>query len=143
MVLKPEASHADPLHMDDRGDIVLGWLTKLVVVLGVLGVLGFDAISLGTSYFQAEDHANTAARAASDTHRAGSAPNVQAAYDAALAEVLEHGETIDPQSFTISPQGEVSLTLRRTAPTLVMEKVGPLRSFAEIERTVTAQPASS
>ena len=128
--------------MNDRGDIVLGWLTKLVVILSVFGVIAFDAISLGTAYFQVEDRASTAARAASDTHRAGGHPDVQAAYDAALAEVVEHGDTIDPQTFTVSPQGEVTLTLHRTAPTLVMEQIAPLRQWAEIERTVSARPTS-
>lgn len=128
--------------MNDRGDIVLGWLTKLVAVLSVFGVIAFDAISLGTAHLQAEDRAHTAARAASDTHRAGGHPNVQAAYDAALAEVVEHGDTIDPQSFIVSPQGEVTLTLHHSAPTLVLEKIAPLRQWAEIERTVSARPTS-
>lgn len=30
----------------DRGDIVLGWVTRLVVVFAVLGILGYDAISV-------------------------------------------------------------------------------------------------
>ena len=140
MDLKKPRLHADLLHMNDRGDIVLGWLTKVMAVLAVLGVIGFDLISLGTSYFQAEDHANTAARAASDAHRAGS--NIQAAYDAALAEVVEHGDTIDTDSFAVGPDGRVSLTLRRTAPTLIMEKVGPLREIAEVKRTVTSRAVS-
>ena len=140
MDLKNPCLHADLLHMNDRGDIVLGWLTKVVAVLAVLGVIGFDLISLGTSYFQAEDHANAAARAAADAHRTGS--NLQAAYDAALAEVVEHGDTIDAGSFTVAPDGRVSLTLRRTAPTLIMEKVAPLREMAEVERRVTSRVSS-
>ena len=125
--------------MDDRGDIVLGWLTKLVVVLAVLGVIGFDLISLGTARFQAEDHAQSAVRAASSSY-AGS-QDLQQAYDAALAEVVEHGDTIDPQTFTIAPDGTVTLTLHRTAPTMVVEKIAPLREWADVARTVSATPA--
>ena len=125
---------------DDRGDIVLGWLTKLVVTLAVLGVIGFDLISLGTARFQAEDHAQTAVRAASEVYKT---PNdLQAAYDAAYAAVAEHGDTIDAQTFSIGPDGRVTLTLRRTAATMIVEKVGPLRPWAEVERTVSARPAS-
>jgi hypothetical protein len=123
--LKAGCCGADPSCMDDRGDIVLGWLTKLVATLAVLGVIGFDLISLGTARFQAEDHALAGVRAANDAYKAS--PNVQVAYDAALAEVVEHGDTIDPQTFAIGPDGTITLTLHRTAPTMVVEKVAPLR----------------
>ena len=126
--------------MGDRGDIVLGWLTKLVVVLGVLGVVGFDLISLGTARFQAEDHAQSAVRAANESWK--SAKDLQRAYDAALAEVAEHGDTIDPQTFTVGQDGVITLTLHRVAPTMVVEKIGPARSWAEVDVTVSARPAT-
>ena len=125
--------------MGDRGDIVLGWLTKLVATLAVLGVLGFDLISLGAARFQAEDHAQAAVRAANEAYR--STPDLQAAYDAALAEVVEHGDTIDPQTFAVAPDGTITLTLHRTASTMVIEKIGPLKAWADVERTVSATPA--
>ena len=126
--------------MDDRGDIVLGWLTKLVVSLAVLGVIGFDLISLGSTRFQAEDHAQTAVRAASEVQRSNG--NLQAAYDAAVASVAEHGDTIDPQTFTVAPDGTVTLTLRRTAPTMIVEKIAPLRDWAVVDSTVSGRTAS-
>ena len=51
----------------DRGDIVLGWLTKLAVVLGVLGVIAFDGIAVVQAHFQASDRATTAASATQTT----------------------------------------------------------------------------
>ena len=126
--------------MGDRGDIVLGWLTKLVVTLAVLGVIGFDAISVAAAHFQAEDHAQTAARAANEVYKT---PNdLQAAYDAAYASVAEHGDTIDPQTFSVGPDGALTLTLQRTAPTMLVEKISALRPWAEVERTVSARRAS-
>ena len=122
---------------NDRGDIVLGWLTKLVVTLAVLGVIGFDLVSLGAARLAAEDHAQDAARVASATYR--DSRNLQAAYDAAAAEALTHGDTVDAPTFTISPDGRITLTLRRTAPTLLVEKIGPLRSWADVSSTVTAR----
>ena len=140
MHLKPGPERADPRRVtSDRGDIVLGWLTKLVVILSLLGVVGFDLASLASTRFQAEDHAQSAARAAA---RAWTGPaTLQAAYDAAVAEVVEHGDTIDPQSFSVRPDGTVTLTLLRTAPTLVVEKVPPLKEFTEVRRTVSVTPA--
>lgn len=137
MDLKEPTRHADPLHMDDRGDIVLGWLTRVVAALAVLGVLGFDAISLGAARFQAEDHAQLAARAAAESYR--SAKDLQVAYDAAVAEVVEHGDSIDPQTFTVAPDGTVTLTLLRVAPTMVLERVGPIRDWARMSATVSAR----
>ena len=131
---------ADLIVMGDRGDVVLGWLTKLVATLAVLGVIGFDLVSLGAARFQAEDHAQTAVRAANESWK--SAKDLQAAYDAALAEVVEHGDTIDPQTFTVGPDGSITLTLHRTAPTMVVEKIGPVRSWADVEVTVSAAPAA-
>lgn len=137
MDLKEASRRADPLHMDDRGDIVLGWLTKVVAVLAVLGVLGFDAISLGAARFQAEDHAQLAARAAAETYRSGE--DLQAAYDAAVSEVLEHGDTIDPQTFTVAEDGTVTLTLLRVAPTMLLEKIGPAKDWARMTSTASAR----
>src|SRR5688500_4889246 len=126
--------------MDDRGDIVLGWLTKVVAVLAVLGVIGFDAISLGAARFQAEDHAQLAARAAAETYKSGK--DLQAAYDAALAEVLEHGDSIDPQTFSVAPDGTVTLTLLRVAPTMIVERIGPVRDWANMTSTVSARDSA-
>ena len=123
----------------DRGDIVLGWMTRVVSVLAVLGVLGFDAVSLASARFTAEDHAQTAAREAAATWAQSHV--LQTAYDAALAEVLESGDTIDAASFAATPEGSVTLTLRRTAPTLVLERIPPLREWATMTATVTARPA--
>lgn len=139
MHLKEQVADADPDLMGDRGDIVLGWLTKLVVVLALLGVVGFDLISLGTARLRAEDNAQSAARAADASWK--SAKDLQQAYDAALAEVVKDGDTIDPQTFTVSPEGGITLTLRRTAPTMLVEKIGPARRWAEVEVTVSARPA--
>lgn len=123
----------------DRGDIVLGWLTKLAVTLAVLGVIGFDAVSVGAAHFSAEDRAQTAARAASAAY--SSPADLQRAYEAAYFTALEQGDTIEPGDFSIEPDGRVTLTLQRTAPTMVLEKIAPLRRWAEVRTTVSAARA--
>lgn len=126
--------------MDDRGDIVLGWLTKLVATLSVLGVVGFDLVSLGAARLRSEDHAQAAVRAAGIAYR--STPDLQAAYDAALAEVTPDGDTIDAPTFSVGPDGRVTLTLLSTASTMLVDRIGPLRDWAEVSTTVSAAPAS-
>jgi hypothetical protein len=124
----------------DRGGIVLGWLTQLIVGLSILGLMGFDLVSLGASRLQAEDHAQTAARAAVDAYTGPK--DLQAAYDAALAQVLPDGDTIDARTFAFSTDGTVTLTLHRTAPTLLVHKVSALQNYAKVQRTVSRKRSS-
>ena len=44
---------------DDRGGIVLGWLTKLTVALGLVGIVLFDAISIGSTMATVSDAGTT------------------------------------------------------------------------------------
>ena len=126
----------------DRGDIVLGWLTKVAVVMALLGVVGFDLVSMGAGRLRAEDDAQSAVRAAVTSFKADK--DLQTAYEAALAHVTEEGavgSTIAPESFSVTPDGAVTLTLQHTAPTLVVEKVPQVRSWATASATVTGRPA--
>ncbi len=123
----------------DRGDIILGWLTKLTLVLAVLGVLGYDGVSLGVAQFAVADDASTAARAAANAYRG--APDAQAAYDAAYAEVAESGETIDAATFRVAADGNVTLTVHRPVATLLVHRVPPLRSWTTASSTASAVPS--
>ena len=123
---------------NDRGAMLIGWLTKLVVSLTVIGVLSLDAVSMGVTRFQAEDHAQQAARIAAQTYRTGE--NLQKAYDAALASVASQGDAIDTVSFAVDPTGAVTLRLRRKVPTLLIKKVPQLRDWTTATSTVTGRP---
>lgn len=131
-------SSGRPWPTGERGDVVLGWLTKVVATLAVLGLVGFDAVSLGAAQFQAEDRAQQAVRRATESYRASR--DLQAAYNAALAETLGTGDTIAPAGFSASPDGAVTLTLRHESATLLVEKVPPLRKYTVVTRTVTGRP---
>ncbi len=121
----------------DRGDIVLGWLTKLVVIIGVFGLIGFDLIAVGQAHLQTSDRANTAARAAADNYQ--TSRNTQQAFDAAYA-TLVGDDTIETATFAVTPDGAVSLRLHHRATTLLVEKIGPLRNQAAVVATGEAKP---
>lgn len=127
-----------PSPTGDRGDVILGWLTKVVATLAVVGLVGFDAVSLGAAQFQAEDHAQQALRKAAENYRGSR--DLQAAYNAALAETLGTGDTIAPAGFGVSPDDALTLTLRHKSATLLVEKVPPLRKYTVVTRTVTGRP---
>jgi hypothetical protein len=116
----------------ERGDIVTGWLVKLVVVFALAGVALFDAISVGVAYVNVADQANSTALEASDTWNA--TKNVQKTYIAAVeaAKKADPGNLVDPQTFRIDPDGTVHVRLTRTATTLVLYRAGATKGWAEI-----------
>jgi hypothetical protein len=126
----------------DRGDIVLGWLTKLVVVFGIAGLALFDAISLGTTYVNVADQGSYAAREASEMW--ASTKDLQKAYDAAVAAATEQnaGNTVDAASFRIDPDGTVHLKVSREATTLVIYRIHAIAKWADIERDESGHAVS-
>jgi Tfp pilus assembly protein PilX len=123
----------------DRGSIVLGWLTKLVVVLSFIGVVGFDTVSITACHLNGTDDANTAAEAAASAWQT-SHGQIQAAYDAAEQTVVGNDEVILASTFTIDSAGNVSLQLRRTATTLLTQHIGPLKHLIVVTVTGSASP---
>lgn len=121
----------------DRGDIVLGWLTRLTVGLALMGLVLFDVVALSLVRFQGSEAADDAARAAAASWKA--TPDIQKAYDAALLAV-EPGDTLPVESFRPSPDGSFELQLRRTAATLLVEKIPPLRELATATVSGTGRP---
>ena len=116
---------------DERGDIIVGWLTKVAVAITLFGVTGFDAISVATTKVSAADDANQAAREGAqewvDTHG-----NVQRAYAAAVRYAEKHNATIAPQDFRIERDGTVRVRLEKTATTLLLYRNGHTKGWAHI-----------
>lgn len=123
----------------DRGDVVLGWLTKLAVILGVLGIVGFDGISLVQARFQAADRATTAASAAADDFKTNH--DLQKAYNAAFA-TLSGGDSIETNTFQVTTDGRVTLRLHHHATTLILQHISPLKHYADAVETGEGRPAS-
>lgn len=118
--------------------MVLGWLSKLVIVLSVIGVLCLDGFAWTSARVGAQDSAERAGRAAVSAWQ--QTPDLQRAYDAALAEVAESSDVIDAPSFTAAPDGAVTLTLHRDASTLVLHRIPPLRHLTQLTATVVTRP---
>jgi hypothetical protein len=127
------SSHATPV--SDRGDIVLGWLTRLTVIMALVGVALFDAISVGTTSASVADQGTSAALQASATW--DETKDVQAAYNAAVAFATEANpqNELDPQSFSIDADGTVHLTVSRDAKTLVLYRWGRTAKWAHVSQT--------
>ena len=124
----------------DSGAIVLGWLTKVAVLLGVLGVFAFDGISLVHTRLMAADAATTAANAAAENFK--TTKNVQLAYNAAIATVGSNPDaSIETATFHVGSDGVVTLRLHLKATTLVVRHIPPLRHFEDAAESGTGTPS--
>jgi hypothetical protein len=125
----------------DAGFIVFGWLAKIAVVLAVVGVIGFDGISVAAAHLSGTDDANQAASAAAFDYHMNH--NAASALNAAADEITNKGEAIVPNSLSIDPDGSVHLLLRREATTLVLYRIAPLKKYTVITVSGEAPPPSS
>ena len=124
--------------LSDHGSIVLGWLTKLAVVITFVGLALFDTIAIGAARLGGTDDANNAASAASQSY--WSTHNVNSAYQAALESLPSGSETIPAKTFLIHSDGSVSLVLFRTVNTLVARHIGFLKQYTRVVEHGEAPP---
>lgn len=127
---------------NDRGGILLGWLTRIVLFFSITGVILFDAISIGTTAMNVSDQGSTAALVASESWQ--TSKNLQTAYDAAVASALEQNpaDVVATRDFKIDDDGTVHLTLTRDAATLIVFRIGPIKSWAHVVRRASGRSVS-
>ena len=113
----------------DAGDIVLGWLTRVVVALALLGLVAFDGISIVSSRISLEDVGDQAARSASDTWER--THDIQAALKSAQDTATEANAetTVVPTSLSVDPDGTAHLTVTKVALTVVAHHIPALRGL--------------
>jgi hypothetical protein len=117
----------------DRGDVILGWFTKIAVVLGLFGLVGFDAVSVGVAKMNAQDTADTAAGIGSDAWN--SSHDVRQAYKAAVEYADEHNAHIAAKSFTVAQDGTVRLTLTTDATTVLLYRTKTTKKWTHVVAT--------
>jgi hypothetical protein len=137
---RDDSISGSPAEAGDAGTIVIGWITKLVVTFAIIGVLGFDAISVGIGQLATSDDASHAVQAASQNFQ--TTHNLQAAYTAAVAAV-KPGETIGTADFTIQPDGATSLSLTNTVHTLLLYRTSQTRRLTVITAHATGKYTGS
>lgn len=126
----------------DAGSAIAGWLIRVSLVLIVLGVVAMDAISVGSTRFQVEDAATQAAAAASSAART-SANNRHTALVAAQDSLLRSGQdfSLVDNAVVVTTDSAVTVTVTKTAQTLVLWRIKPLAKYGEISYTTTQRAA--
>ena len=133
-------THIDDVRHDERG--LIGKILVLWLVLGlVLVVFAYDGIQIAVTRFRVADAAQSAAYEAASTLRSTKGDGAQA-YQAAQKVVADAGSGLKLTGFTIDPQtDQVTLTVTHKAPTLLMGRIGFLKSLTKAKTTETSELA--
>ena len=127
----------------DRGDIVIGWLTKMAVVTALVGLVGYDALSVGVAKVSVADDATTAVQAAAYNWQL-SRHNIEVAYRAAQDALPDPvNEQVEVGDFAIDPDGTVHLTVHKRARTLLLYRVHSLAHYAEVSASAAGKSMGS
>ena len=120
---------------NERGSVIVGYFTKIAVVIGIFAIFAFDAVAVGVARIGVEDIARDAASAGAESWE--SSHNTTAAYRAALDEAERHGATIADKSFSIARDGAVTLTVEKEATTLVLYRNEKTSGWTQVSATAT------
>ena len=114
---------------NDRGAMRLVTIGRLVVVLGIVGVVGYDGFSVVSNRVTTENDAQDAAYAASTAWH--NKPNVNLAYQAAVEALA--GKPTTPscsRASPLTPTGPCTLLSATPHRPSVLGHIGPLRHLA-------------
>lgn len=112
---------------DQRGGIIGSWLLQLVLLMAVLGVVGYEIVSVGVATVSTDDTARQVARAARDEYRA------HLSLGRAIEVADEVATTHGAQLLTVEQDGnDLVVTVQRQAPTLLTHRIGPLQDLTVV-----------
>lgn len=122
---------------DERGAVLVSSLVKLVLAVGIVGVIGYDSLSIVRTQVELRDEAVQAAQVAHDALRERA--TIEEAAAAAVAYATAHGATVPRGGVAVSKDGVVTVTLTATAPTLVAGRISALDDYTKPVETGTAR----
>lgn len=108
--------------------MITGWVVRLVLSLALFGLVLFEAGSPWIARVQLDGIANETARQARRTLET-SRSQVQAE---ATAEAVAAEDGAEVTNFSITPEGDVALTITRTAPSVLLGKWDKTKGYYEV-----------
>jgi hypothetical protein len=119
-------------HDAERGGIVVGWLVKIVVSIAIIGFFLFEAGAIIVAHVNADTAATDAASEAAFAVARGASD--EEAKAAAVEEARKAGVTV--VAFAVATDGRsVTLTIEKRAPTLLVQRIGFMKSWAVVRVT--------
>jgi hypothetical protein len=120
---------------DDRGDVLVSGLLKLVAFLLALALVVFEIVAIAVNYVQLDDIAGQAVRGgASVTQR----ERTEAHVERAVLAVLDEHEGARLEDLRMNRQS-LEITVGRQARVLVLNRLGPLGDLADNSLTKRAE----
>ncbi len=116
--------------------VVGEWLLRLGIWFAIAGVVLFDAGSIAVHFFGLDGKANDIAVIVSTGVGDGQYSTPTAIHDAAEQLAQEAGAKL--KRAEVDPEGILHIKLRRTAPTLIVGKIGPIKDWAVLTAEATA-----
>ena len=116
--------------------------TVMIAAALVLAVLAVDAVSIVLTRMSSHDDVQQAGYQAASVAKNGPATRqtAVAALSAAERDAEPHQITVQGKDFTIFPDGSVTLTGTKTAPTLLMKHLSVFDHLTHVSTTVTVEP---
>ena len=124
----------------ERGGIVLGWLTRVTVVLLVMGVLAFDVFSLAYTNVRTVDDAGIVASTGAQSLMTNPGDYDLAQADS-QAQAEELGVRMRNRDWWVDEEGEVHVTVSRRASSLVLHYIPQLEKYLTVRAVGTASAA--
>ncbi len=119
---------------DERGGIVVGWLLKIVLVIGLIGLVAYDLVSIAYTKVATSDDARYIALGASEAIVLTHADDAEA-IEMARTRAESRGVTLGKKDIVISPDRTVSVHVHRVANTLFVSRIGPVQKYGVIDET--------
>jgi len=118
--------------VNQRGDIVLGWLIKLIVSLALVGLVAFEAGAVVVARVGVDSAANEAAGEAALEY---SHSHDEQAAEAAASEQAETSGAIVVAFEVDAAHNVVILTLEKKARTVFLHRIGATKSWSVARAT--------
>lgn len=105
----------------ESGSALGSWVVQVLLVLAVLGFIGYELIAIGLTTFALDDASREVARAARDAYRSS-----DGSLDGAMAGAVEAADVHQADVTDVTIDGEdLEVTLTRRAPTFLLHRIGP------------------
>lgn len=115
---------------DERGDIISSWLVQLLVLMAVIGLVGYEFLSVAITSLTLDGDAEQVADVASDEYE--SSEDLDRALEEATAEAERRGTAVSDLHLE---DDWISVTVVKDAPTLVVHRIPGLEGVGDVAAT--------
>lgn len=115
---------------DERGDIISSWLVQLLVLMAVIGLVGYEFLSIAITSLTLDGDAEQVADVASDEYERSE--DLDRALEEATAEAERRGTEVSDLHLE---DDWVSVTVVKDAPTLVVHRIPGLEGVGDVAAT--------